>query len=328
MTSSVLVRLLSASLAAALLMPVVIFAQWTQGFPNRPIRFVVPVAAGAGNDTTARAIAQKLTQAWGQQVIVDNRAGASGAIAYDILVKAIPDGHTLLMAAASHPINTVALRTWPYDMAKDVSPVSQATSLPYVVYTHPSVPFTTFKDLLAYGRKYPGKLNYGTPGTASLQHLSWETIGHITGAKFTHVPYKGGAPAIQATVGGEMQFGFITLISLRPHLASGRARALAVTSSTRMPALPDLPTIAEAGIPGFEVNQWYGVVTTAKVPRAIVDKLSAGVAQAVQAPDVAQRLAGDGSTPVGSSADAFSALIAADIAKWRKVIKETGIVLN
>ena len=317
-----------AAIACTLVMSAIAHAQQSAEYPSRPIRFIVPVAPGAGNDTTARAIAHKLTQAWGQQVIVDNRAGASGAIAFDITVKAIPDGYTLLMMAASHPINTVALRTWPFDVTKDVSPVSLATSLSYVVYTHPSVPFNNFKELLAYGRKYPGKLNYGTPGTASLQHLGWELIGSMTGARFTHVPYKGGAPAIQATVAGEMQIGFITVISLRPHLASGRARALAVSSRERMPALPELPTIAELGLPGFEINQWYGVATTAKVPTAIVNKLSAGIAEAVKSPDVAQRLAADGSIPVGSTAAEFGNVIRDEVAKWRKVIKETGVVLN
>lgn len=310
------------------MVPVPAGAQTAVEFPTRPVRLIVPVAPGGGNDITARAIALKLSQAWGTQVVVDNRAGASGAIAFDIAVKAAPDGYTLLMMAASHPINTVTLANWPYDVSKDVAAVSQATSLSYVVYSHPSVPFTSFKDLLAYGRKYPLKLNYGTPGTASLQHLGWEMLGHVTGAKFTHVPYKGGAPAITATIAGEMQFGFITVVSLRPHLSAGRARALAVTSRQRMAAFPELPTIAELGVPGFELDQWYGVVTTAKVPPAIVNKLSTAVAAAVKSPEVVQRLIGDGSEPVGSSAEQFGALIKSEISKWRKVLKETGIVLQ
>lgn len=297
-------------------------------FPTRPIRFLVPVAPGAGNDITARSIAQKMTQAFGQQVVVDNRAGASGAIAFDILTKAPADGHTLLMAAASHAINTVTLPNWSYDLSRDVAAVSQGTSLAYVVYSHPSVPIASFKDLVGYGKKYPGKLNYGTPGLASSQHLGWELVQHITGAKFTHVPYKGGAPAIAATVGGELQFGFITVISLRPHLKAGRVKAHAVSSSKRMAALPDLPTIAESGVPGFELDQWYGVVTTAKTPPAIVSKLSRAVSEAVNAPEVAQRLAADGSAAVGSTPEQFTDVIRAEIAKWRKVLKETGIAVN
>lgn len=303
-------------------------AQTATDYPTRPIRFIVPVAPGAGNDITARSIAQKMTLAFGQQVIVDNRAGASGAIAFDILTKAPADGYTLVMAAASHAINKLTLPSWTIDISKDVTAVSQGTSLAYVVYSHPSVPIANFKDLVAYGKKYPGKLNYGTPGQASSQHLGWELVQHLTGAKFTHVPYKGGAPAIQATVGGELQFGFITVISLRPHLTSGRVRAHAVSSIKRMPALPDLPTIAESGVPGYDLDQWYGVVTTLKTPPAVVNKLSQAIAEAVKSPDVAQRLAADGSTPVGSTPEQFAGVIRAEIAKWRKVLKETGIAVN
>lgn len=318
----------AAVLAASALAPTQAAAQGAAAFPNRPIRFLVPVAPGGGNDITARSIAQKMTQAFGQQVIVDNRAGASGAIAFDILTKAPADGHTLLIGAATHAINKLTLPTWTVDLSTDVSAVSQATSLAYVVYSHPSVPVASFKELIAYGKKYPGKLNYGTPGQASSQHLGWELVQHLTGAKFTHVPYKGGAPAIQATVGGELQFGFITVMSLRPHLAAGRVRAHAVTSIKRMPAMPELPTIAESGVPGFELDQWYGVVTTLKTPPAIVNKLSQAIAEAVKSPDVGQRLAADGSIPVGSTPEQFAGVIRAEMEKWRKVLKETGIVVN
>jgi tripartite-type tricarboxylate transporter receptor subunit TctC len=196
------------------------------------------------------------------------------------------------------------------------------------VYVHPSNPLHSLKDLVTYGQKYPGKLNFGTPGTSSTQHLGWELLMHSTGAKFTHVPYKGGAPAIQATIAGELQFGFITVISLRPHMAAGRVRPLAVTARQRIAAMPDLPTIAESGVPGYELDQWYGIVTTAKVPAAIIDKLSAGVSAAVRSPDVAQRLLADGSTPVGSSPKEYAATIRADTEKWSKVIRDIGLAVN
>lgn len=303
-------------------------AQAAPDFPSKPIRFLVPSVAGAGADITARAIAHKMTQAWGQQVIVDNRSGASGAITFDILTKATPDGHTLALMSVNHPINKLTIRTWPFDLQNEAAPVSQATSLSYVVYVHPSTPLHSLRDLIAYGQKHPGKLNFGTPGTSSTQHLGWELLMHSTGAKFTHVPYKGGAPAIQATIAGELQFGFITVISLRPHLAAGRLRPLAVTARQRIAAMPELPTIAESGVPGYELDQWYGVVTTAKVPAAIINKLSAGVAAAVKSPDVAQRLIADGSTPVGSSPEEYRATIRADTAKWSKVIKDIGLAVN
>ncbi|MCC7079825.1 MAG: tripartite tricarboxylate transporter substrate binding protein [Burkholderiales bacterium] len=303
-------------------------AQVPESFPNRPIRFIVPSSPGAGSDITARMIAQHLGQAWGRQVIVDNRAGASGVIGFDIVTKAIPDGYTILLASANHPVNKLTLANFPFDLTKDVTAVSQATSLSYIAYCHPSVPVNTFQDLIAYGVKYPGKLNFGSPGNASTQHLGWELVMHKTGARFTHVPYKGGAPAIQATLGGQLQFGLITLISMRPHIGAGRLRPLAVTSRQRMAALPDLPTIAEAGVPGFELVQWYGVVTTANVAPAIVAKLGAGIADAVKSPEVARRLTADGSTPVGSTPEQFAETIRADIAKWSKLIKDIGLVVQ
>jgi tripartite-type tricarboxylate transporter receptor subunit TctC len=294
-------------------------------FPDRPLRMLVTATAGAGSDITARMIAQHMSQAWGQQVIVDNRGGASGVIAFDLLTKAAPDGYTMLLAAANHPVNNLTLSTFPFDLTKDTTPVSQATSLSYIVYCHPGQPIQTMQDLIAIGRKYPGKLNFGSPGNSSTQHLGWEMVMHTTGAKFTHVPFKGAAPAIQATIAGELQFGLITLISIRPHLPAGKVRPLAVTSRQRMSALPDLPTVAESGVPGFVLDQWYGVVTTAKVPRAIVNKLSAGVAAAVKAPDVEKRLTVDGSTPVGSTPEEFMATIKADIARWSKLIQAIGL---
>ena len=308
--------------------PLAVLGQGSAEFPGRPVRLIVPVAAGGGLDTTTRAIAQKLTQAWGQQVIVDNRPGASGVLAFDIAIKAAPDGHTLLMMSADHVINSVPSPKRPYDITRDVTPVSQATALSYLVYTNPSVPFTTFKDLVAYGRTHPGKLNYGTPGTGSLQHLGWEVLSQMTGAKFNHVPYKGGAPAIVATLAGDVQIGFITLTSARPHLQSGRARALAVTSRERMRAMPDLPTVAELGVAGYELNQYYGVVITARTPAPIVRKLSDGIAAAAKAPDVTQRFEAEGWQLVGSTPDEFRAVIRTDLDKWTKIIKTIGLTLN
>lgn len=302
--------------------------QANSDFPIRPIRLIVPVSAGGGLDTTTRAIAQKLTQAWGQQVIVDNRPGASGVLAFDIAIKAIPDGYTLLMMSADHVINSVPSGKRPYDITRDLTAVSQATALSYLVYSNPSAPFTTFKDLLSYGRAHPGKLNYGTPGTGSLQHLGWEVLSRMSGAKFNHIPYKGGAPAIVATIAGDVQIGFITLTSARPYLQSGRARALAVTSSERMRAMPDLPTVSEAGLSGYELNQYYGTVITSKTPPAIVRKLSNGIAAAVRTQDVTQRFEADGWRLVGSTSEEFRAVIRADLEKWTKVIKDTGLVLN
>lgn len=303
-------------------------AQANAGFPNRPIRLVVPVAAGGGLDITTRAIAQKLTQAWGKQVVVDNRPGASGVLAVDIAMNAAPDGYTLLMISADHIINSVPSPKRRYDITRDLTTVSQATALSYLVYANPSAPLTTFKDLVDYGRLHPGKLNYGTPGTGSLQHLGWEVLSQTTGAKFTHVPYKGGAPAIAATIGGEVQIGFITLASARPHLQSGRVRPLAVTSRERMRAMPELPTVSEMGLPGYELDQYYGTVIAAKASPAIVRKLSEGIAAAVRSPDVIQRFESEGWRLIGSTPEEFHEVIRSDLGKWTKIIKDIGLILN
>lgn len=260
--------------------------------------------------------------------MVDNRAGAGGLLAADIVVKAPPDGHTLVLISANVPVNTAINPNWPYDANRDMTPITQVTSLFFIAYHNPTVPIASFKEMIAYGRANPGKLHFSSPGTGTLQHLGWEIIMQMSGAKFIHVPYKAGAPAITASLAGETQIGFGTLISLRPHLQSGRLRLIAVTTRQRAPTLPDIPTIAESGLPGYEVDQWYGVVTSAKVPAAIVDKLNAGIVAAVKSPEVAQRLATDGSTAVGSSSAQFGELIRAETVKWRKLAKEAGVVIQ
>ena len=312
---------------AGLTAPLVAYAQTSPDFPTKPIRYLTQSAPGGGSDTTARALANKLTQIWGQQVIVDNRPGASGAIVYDVFQKATPDGYAIMMITATHVINSLVIPDWP-DINKLFAPVSQITSLFYVVYNHPSVPFKSIQDLVAYARANPGKLPYGTGGNASISHLGWELFAHTTGIKLKHVHYKGAALSITATVAGEMKVGFATLLSMRPHLSSGRANALAVTSAQRSPALPDVPTVAESGLPGYVIDQWYGVATHAAVPPAVVNKLNAGFVEAVKAPDVAQRLAADGSTPVGSSSAEFRKHVRSEVEKWRKVLQDTGVVLS
>jgi tripartite-type tricarboxylate transporter receptor subunit TctC len=303
-------------------------AQDAQPFPAKPIRFLIGTAPGAGVDTTARAIGIKLTQAWGQQVVVDARPGASGAFAYEQLMKATPDGHTIMMISATHPISSLVIPDWPYPVDRAVQPVSQVTSLFYIVYHHPSVPFGSFKDMIAYARANPGKLRYGTGGNSSISHLAWEMIAHDTGVKLMHVAYKGAQPAITATAAGEMHVGMATLISLRAHMQAGRSKPLAITARQRSSTLPEVPTVAELGLPGYEVDQWYGVATSVKAPPAAVRRLHAGVVAAIRSPDVMQRLAADGSTAVGSTPEEFAVHIKAELAKWRKVLADTGLALS
>jgi tripartite-type tricarboxylate transporter receptor subunit TctC len=324
---------LKATLATAIAMgvaaaPLPVHAQTSQQFPSKPIRFIVPAVAGAANDITTRAIAQKLSEAWGTQVIADNRGGAAGAVALDLTAQAAPDGHTILMLTASQTVNTAVNPKPAYDLTKDFATISQATSLFYMIYHSPAIQVNSVKDLIAHAKANPGKLNYGSTGAGSLQHFAWEMFGRMAGVTLVHVPYKGGAQAIAATLAGDIQIGFGTLISLRPHMSSGRLRVLAITAKKRSPAAPDLPTVAEAGVPGYEVDQWYGAVTAAKVSPAIIRKLNAGIVGALKSPDVAQRLTMEGSTPVGSSPEEFSAHIKSEIVKWGKLAKDAGLALH
>ncbi len=313
------------ALAAA---PLTVEAQAPADFPSQSVRIIVATSPGGALDATARAIGNKLAQMWNQQVIVDNRAGANGAIAYDLLAKSNPNGHTLMTVSATHIVNSLVIRDWPHDVQKVTAPLSQVASLYYVIYRHPSVPLPTLKEVIAFGRKNPNKLLYGTGGNANISHLGWEWLGHLSGAKFKHVAYKGASNAVKATIAGELHVGFSTVHSLRGHFDAGRAYPLAVTAKQRIAQLPDVPTVAEHGMPEYEINQWYGLVTSAKVPPALTAKLSPAIIEAVKSPEVVQRLSADGSVPVGSSATEFSAHLKSETAKWRKVLHDTGMALS
>ena len=299
-----------------------------EAFPQKPVRFIVPFVPGAGTDITTRALSAKLSQMWGQQVVADNRSGAGGAIAAEITARADPDGYTICLISAGHSVLSASGNPIPYDLEKDLQAIAQVTSLFYVLTVHPSLPAKSVAELIAYARANPGKLNQGSSGTGALQHLSGEMMAYKAGVKFTHIPYKGGAAALAATLGGEVDMSFTTLLSARPHMQSNRLRILGITAGKRSPAAPELPTIAEGGVPGFEANQWYGVITSAKVPKDIVNKLSLALNAAVNAPDVAERLMKDGSTPNGTTPAQFQAHIKSEIAKWRELIKVAGIKLN
>ena len=298
------------------------------GYPNKPIRFIVPSMAGGANDNVSRALAQKLATAWGQPVIIDNRGGSAGAVAVDLTARATADGYTILMLTASHAVNAAVNPKGAYDLTKDFTAISQTTSFAYLMYHNPAVEAKSVKELIAYARANPGKLNYGSTGTGSLPHFAWEMFGYMAGVKLVHVPYKGGAHALTAALAGDIQIGFASPMSVRPHVSAGRLRALAITAKQRSPMVPDLPTVAEAGVPGFEVDQWFGVVTSAKVPSELVRKLTTGIVEALRSPDVVRHLAADGFTPVGSSAEEFGAHIESEIAKWRTLVANARLVLN
>ncbi|MBM3357184.1 MAG: tripartite tricarboxylate transporter substrate binding protein [Betaproteobacteria bacterium] len=297
-------------------------------YPNKPVRFIVPFVPGAGTDTTARTIAQKLSEAWPHQVVVDNRTGAAGAIGVDLTAKAIPDGYTICLISASSAVNSATNPKLPYDLVKDLQAITQATSLFYVVYHSPVVPVNSIKELIAHAKANAGRVHFGSSGTGGLQHFAGELFNHMSGAGLVHVPYKGTAAVIPAMLAGDVQVGFGTLFGVRPHMASGRLKVLAMSAAKRSPVIPDVPTVAEAGVSGYEVDQWYGVITSSRVPKPIVQKLNAAIVESLKVPDVAKRLAADGSTPVGSSAEQFGAHVKAEIAKWQKLAQALNLVLH
>lgn len=294
-------------------------------YPAKPIRLIVPFAPGGGTDITARTIAQKLTERWGQQVIADNRPGANGTIGADLIAKAVPDGYTVGMISSSHSVNPSLMKKLSYDLVQDLAPITQATAQPYALVVHPSLPVKSMKELVALARAKPDALNYGSSGTGGLSHLSGALLGSLAGVNIVHIPYKGGNPAMIDVIAGQIQMLYSTLLQAQTHIKSGKLRALGVTTAQRSPAAPLLPTMQEAGIPGYEVAGWYGVVAPAKMPPAIVAKLNQEIVRILQSPDVKERMSADGSEPVGSTPEQFGAHIRNEVAKWRKLIQEAGI---
>ena len=299
-----------------------------KSFPQRPIRFLAPFTPGAGTDVTARMLAQKLTDTWGQQAVVDNRTGAAGAIAVELTARATPDGYTVCLISASQSVNSATNSQLPFDLGRDLQGITQASSLFYTVYINPAVPAKNAKELIAYSKVNPTKLLFGSSGTGSLQHFAGEMLNHLAGARLTHIPYKGTSAVITATLSNVVQVGFGTLFGVKAHMLAGRLRVVAITASKRSAAVPEIPTLVESGIPGYEIDQWYGVITGAKVPKAIVYKLSEAMRQGLKQPEVIQRLAADGSVTVGSTPEAFSAYIKAEMRKWQSLVKAAHIDLQ
>ena len=296
-----------------------------QPYPTKPIRLIVPFAPGGGTDITGRAIAMKLSEALGQTVVVDNRAGANGTIGADIAAKAPPDGYTLSMISSSHSVNPSIMKKLPYDLINDLAPVTQATTQPYALILHPSVAAKSVKELIALVKAKPDSLNYGSSGTGGLSHLSGALLCSMTGITMTHIPYKGGSPALTDLVGGQIQILFSTILQAQSQLKGGRVRALAVTTARRSAGAPDLPTMQEAGVAGYEVAGWYGMVAPLKTPAAIIARLNTETVKALRAADIKDKLAADGSEPVGSTSEAFSLHIKTEVAKWQKLVKDANI---
>jgi tripartite-type tricarboxylate transporter receptor subunit TctC len=297
-----------------------------QNYPTKPIRIVVPFAPGGGGDLVARTVAAKLTEGLGQPVVVDNRAGAAGSIGADIAAKSPPDGHTLLLGSNGPlAINPSLYAKLPYDAARDFAPVSLVTVMPFVLVVHPALPVRAVKELIALARSRPGELNYGSPGNGSSTHLANELLKSMTGMKIAHVPYKGVAPAATDLISGQIQMMSGDLSTLVPHIRSGRMRALAVTSSRRSALLPETPTIAESGVPGYEASGWFGVLVPAGTPPSIVQRLNAAMLKGLAAADARERLAAFGGEVAPGTPEQFAAHIRTEAAKWGKLIRALGL---
>ncbi len=297
-----------------------------QNFPTKPMRFIVPFPAGGGADLWARVIGQKLTDAWGQNVIVDNRSGASGIIGTELASKAVPDGYTLLMGTTgTHATNPVVFSKLPYDSIKHFAPISNFVDTPFMLVVHPSVPVKSLRDLIGFAKARRGQLNYASFGNGSSAHLAGELFKSMAKLDIVHVSYRGGPPAMIDLVGGQVSMMFNSLPAVIPHVATGRLRGIAVASAARAKGTPEIPTFAEAGLPDFEAGSWYGVFAPAGTPRAVIAKLNSEIVNMLKSPDVQQRLAMEGADPIGNSPAEFSAQVQRDIAKWGKVARESGI---
>ena len=296
-----------------------------QDFPSKPLRLVVGSTPGGGTDISARLIAPKMSEQLGQQVVVENRPGATTTIGVNYVVRSAPDGYTMLMGVSSLAINPHILQNVPYDALKDLAPVTQVLVAPNIMVAHPSLPIRTVKDLVAFARARPGQLNFAAGGAGSSQHLAIELFLYMTGTKIVHVPYKGQGMALIDVVAGQVSLMMANVISALPHVRSARLRALGVTGSKRTTVAPDIPTIAEVGVPGYEVLQWYGVLAPAATPREIIGRLHGVIAHAVQDPKIRERIVADAGEPVGNTPDEFSAILRADYKKWGDVIRKAGI---
>ena len=295
-----------------------------QEYPTRPIRLIVPFPPGGGTDIVARTLAQKLSESLGQQVVVDNRGGAGGNIGAEVTARAPADGYTLFMASATHTINMTLYSKLAYDVVKDFAAVSLAASLPYTLVSHPALPVRSAADLVRLAKSRPGQLNYPSAGSGTGTHLAMEIFKSAAGIDIVHVPYKGSAPALTDILSGQMQTMFGNTAAVLPQIKGSRLRALAVTGKTRSAQMPDVPTISETVVPGFEVIQWYGILVPAGTPEPVIRRLNGDMQKAVDSRELRERLANEGADPVKSTPQEFSAFIRAEVTKWAKAVKSSG----
>ncbi|MBI4204150.1 MAG: tripartite tricarboxylate transporter substrate binding protein [Betaproteobacteria bacterium] len=294
-------------------------------YPSRPVRIIVPSSPGGGTDILTRLITPRLTERLGQTVVVDNRPGAGSIIGNDVVAKSTPDGYTLLMGISTLAILPSMHKKLPYDAMRDLAPVTQAISAPNILVVHPSLPVKTVKELIAFAQKRPGELNYASAGPGTNPHLSMELFLSMTKIKMVHIPYRGLGPAMVDLIAGQVVAATSTMLAGLPHIRSGRLRALGLTGTKRNNALPGLPTVAEAGVPGYEAVQWYGLFAPAKTPREIIGKLHGAMTGVLHSPAVKEKFAADGAEPVGNTPEEFARFMRSETDKWAKVVRAAGL---
>jgi tripartite-type tricarboxylate transporter receptor subunit TctC len=300
-----------------------------QSWPSKPVRLIVPFPPGGGNDTVARAVGTELAKPLGQQIVIDNRAGAGGTIGADLAAHAPPDGYTLFLAGvASHGINPVLNPKLPYDAVRDFAPVSLLASAPLIVVIHPSLPVKNIKDLIALAKAKPGALNFASNGSGGSSHMAGEMFNAMAGVKIVHVPYRGLAPALTDLLSGQVQIMFSSAVAMLPQVKAGKLRGLATTGAKRPPAIPDLPTVAEAGVPGYETGSWYGIVAPAGTSPEIINRLSTELQKIVRQPAMQERFNAEAANPIGSTPQEFAAHIQREKERWTKVVKATGPIAS
>jgi tripartite-type tricarboxylate transporter receptor subunit TctC len=292
-----------------------------QEYPAKPIRLIISSSPGSGVDTIARAVAQRMSEALGVQIIPDNRAGGGGTIGVQAVAKAPADGYTLLMGAPSFTVNAMLVKPPPYEFPRDFAAIGQATTAPYIVVVHPSLPVKSVKELIALARARPGQLNFGSGGTGNSTHLTGEYFKHLTQTNIVHIPYKGSGPAVADLLGGHIQLMFANLVAVLPNVKSGKLRGLATTGAVRPRALPDLPTVVEAGVPGYVMTSWFGLLAPARTPPEAITKLNGVLVKVMQERDMAEKVAADGAEPAPSRPDEFARLIAAELKVWGQIIR-------
>jgi tripartite-type tricarboxylate transporter receptor subunit TctC len=325
--SSFLRRLLW-SAAAAVALAVVTAAPCAAQYPDKPIRLLLPFPAGGTVDLVARLVTAQMAEELGRPFVIENKAGAGGVIATDATAKAAPDGYTLLLTTPNHTINAALNPKLPYDSERDIVPISIAAEVPELLVSHPAAPFRSFAGFVDYARKNPGKLNYASAGNGTLPHLTMELLLRRTGIEVAHIPYRGAAPAMTDLLAGQVQLKMDTYATASQLVADGKLKALAFASRERSALMPDVPTIAEMGLPGYEGILWIGMVAPAEVPKPVIDKLAAAVQRAVRSPALSERLKRDGIEPVGGTPQAFGELIAREIKEWRALAQAAKISLE